>query len=225
MEFTEAEHCSIGGRLLDTELLKIFDPEGNEIGTATRKEVHQKGLWHETFQCWLVEQGKDKDFIYFQWRSHMKKDYPNLLDITAAGHLLANETPKDGLREIREELGIEIQFDEMISLGIIHNSIQTEKMIDNEFSHVFLYKIKHPALEFKPQKEEVTGIVKADVRSFLDFCHGKSAEIWIEGYCMNSDCYKISIGRYADKTDFVPHEDAYLKTVAKLISDELKDSE
>ncbi|WP_328797176.1 hypothetical protein [Heyndrickxia sporothermodurans] len=70
---------------MESELLKIFDEKRNPIGVASREEVHKKGFWHETFQCWFVSKEEEKDYILLQIRSDQKKDYPNLLDITSAG--------------------------------------------------------------------------------------------------------------------------------------------
>ena len=68
-----------------------------------REEIHRLGYWHETFHCWFVKKVHNEWMIYFQLRSKEKADYPLLLDITAAGHLLAGETINDGIREIDEE--------------------------------------------------------------------------------------------------------------------------
>jgi hypothetical protein len=62
---------------METEQLKIFDENRNPIGVASREDVHRLGYWHETFHCWFV-------------------------DITAAGHLMADESVEDGVREIKE---------------------------------------------------------------------------------------------------------------------------
>lgn len=95
---------------MELELLKIFGDDRNQIGVASRKDVHRLGYWHEAFHCWFVSNEKGIDYIYLQLRSNSKKDYPNLLDITAAGHLLANETVRDGVREIKEEIGNRCPF-------------------------------------------------------------------------------------------------------------------
>lgn len=36
------------------ERFDVFDRERNWLGTATRREVHEQGLWHQTFHCWVV---------------------------------------------------------------------------------------------------------------------------------------------------------------------------
>ncbi len=55
------------------EKLKIFDHNRNQIGVATRDEVHRAGYWHEAFHCWLVGKEGEKDYIYLQLRSEERK--------------------------------------------------------------------------------------------------------------------------------------------------------
>ena len=81
------------------ERLKVFDESYTYVKEDSRDEVHRKGLWHETFHCWLM----DDEFVYIQKRSAVKKDFPGLFYITAAGHILATETVMDGIREVEEE--------------------------------------------------------------------------------------------------------------------------
>jgi isopentenyldiphosphate isomerase len=68
---------------VENEKLKIFDEHRTQIGVATLEEVHRIGHWHEAFHCWLISKEGEIDYIYLQIRSDEKKDYPNLLDITA----------------------------------------------------------------------------------------------------------------------------------------------
>lgn len=93
---------------MENELLKVFDSEGTLKGTASRAEVHKRGLWHETFHCWFLSKEDGRIFIHFQLRGPDKKNFANMLDITAAGHLSSDESVKDGVREIKEELGISL---------------------------------------------------------------------------------------------------------------------
>ena len=207
--------------IVEEELLKIFDESGVQIGEAPRSEVHKKGYWHETFHCWLISLEKNHPRIYFQIRSHRKKDYPNLLDITAAGHILATETVNDGIREVKEELGIAVNMDEVVSLGIIKNSIFLDKMIDREFSHVFILKSNQPFTEFNLQKEEVSGIVKADFNEFYQFAHGNIDSINVEGFKINENDEKTNIQMTVNKNHFVSHENEFLVNVVELIKKHL----
>ncbi|MFS0765523.1 NUDIX hydrolase [Peribacillus phoenicis] len=96
------------------------------------------------------------DFLYLQHRCAIKKDYPNLLDITAAGHLLAYETVYDGVREIKEEIDIDAAFDELVPLVIIQYYQTKEDFIDKELPNVFLYETAHSFDDFTLQPEEVS---------------------------------------------------------------------
>ncbi|WHY80066.1 NUDIX domain-containing protein [Neobacillus sp. WH10] len=208
---------------MENEQLKIFDSKRNPIGIATREEVHRTGLWHESFHCWIVSREEEIDYLYLQLRCQLKKDHPNLFDITSAGHLLANETAEDGIREIKEELGIDVAFTELKPLGIINYCVNHENLIDNELAHTFLY-IKNLAFdEFTLQKEEVSGIVKVKFTDFTDLWSGNLQEINMKGFEINNKGEKLVIDRMAGKNQFVPHELSFYKTIIQLIKEKLNE--
>lgn len=208
---------------MENELLNIFDEKGEKIGMASRKEVHKLGHWHETLHCWFISRDDDKDYLYFQKRSDAKKDYPNLLDITAAGHILAHETVKDGIREVKEELGIDVSIEELISLGIIKYCVTKEDFIDKENANVFLYKSQKEFDDFTLQTEEVAGIVRTDFVSFYEFWLGERKEITIEGFEMDKVGNRVPIKKIVEKSSFVQHE-AYYERVLNLISEQIRPS-
>jgi isopentenyldiphosphate isomerase len=206
---------------LDHETLRIFDEHNKPLGTATRKEVHKKGYWHETFHCWAISKEDGIDYLHLQIRSQMKKDYPNLLDITAAGHILSNETVHDGIREVKEELGLQVSFEELVPLGLIKYSVEHEGLNDKELAHNFLFFNKYPFEKYKLQKEEVSGIVKIDFTHFSELWLGERDEVRIIGFeCDHADNRK-NIDKFVSKQHFVPHEISYYKTIIKLISNHI----
>ena len=206
---------------MENELLKIFDQYKKPIGVATRKDVHRLGYWHEAFHCWFVSNESGIDYIYLQIRSENKKDYPNLIDITAAGHLLATESVQDGIREIEEELGIEVDFKELISLGTIHYSVTRDDFIDNEIAHVFLYRGYHPFSDFLLQIAEVSGMVRAKLNDFSHLWLGEKNEIIVEGFVIDQEGKQTLIRKEVNKSAFVPHENSYYESVIKGITSNL----
>ena len=204
---------------METELLTICDRAGVSIGEATREEVHKKGYWHKTFQCYVIGIESDAEYMYIQLRSQGKKDFANLYDITAAGHILSNESVEEGVREVNEELGLNVSSDELLSLGIIPNIIITENIRDYELSHVFLYEMNEPMDTFILQQEEVSGIAKAPLREFIDFFNGKLEHIVIEGYRLDLNSEKNWFSESITRENFVPHSTEYFLGVAKAISE------
>ncbi|CAM4157047.1 NUDIX hydrolase [Bacillus manliponensis] len=202
---------------MEQELLAIFDEKRNRIGTATREEVHKIGYWHETFHCWFISVEEDGIYVHLQIRSDKKKDYPNLLDITAAGHILANETVHDGIREVHEEVGIHVQFDELVSLGVIPYAVKMGEFIDKELAHVFLYENKQPMDVYNVQVEEVSGVVKVSYESFAELWYGNRDTVCIEGFEVNEQGERIAICKTVDRSAFVPHERAYYINIIEKI--------
>lgn len=202
---------------MEQEIVKVFNEQHEQIGTATRAEVHEKGLWHETFHCWLV----NEDYIYFQIRSAQKKDYPGLLDITAAGHLLAAETVESGIREVKEELGLDIHVHEVVKMGMTSCSIVSENMIDNEFCHVFTYPFKHDWDSFELQYDEVSGVVRAKLDEAEAFFLGETATLNIEGYEYFPDGKRVKIVRPVSTAQFVPYRELYVAQVIQFVKEKM----
>lgn len=208
---------------MSNELLKAFDADGSYKGTYSRDEVHEKGFWHETFHCWFICKENDKHYILFQLRSNQKKDYPNKLDITAAGHLSADERVSDGIREVHEELDVKIALSALISIGTIPDQIIQKDIIDREFAHVFVYIIPdgvHHEYEF--QTEEVSGIMKVELDAFEQLWLNHKDYVLAQGILLDGDLKKVSVEKTYCKEDFVPHENSYILEVLRKFKDVLK---
>ena len=161
------------------------------------------------------------NYLYLQHRCAMKKDYPNLLDITAAGHLLAHESVYDGVREIKEEIGIDVSFDELVPLGIIEYHQTKEDFIDKELANVFLYESEHRLDDFTLQPEEVSGIVKVVLNDFEEFWTEAKDKVNIKGFEMNQEGRRMMIDRFVGRDEFVPHDLSYYESIIRLIRENL----
>lgn len=203
---------------MEHELFNIFDRDRNVIGTAPRSEVHKKGYWHETFHCWFVSKEQDIPYLIFQLRSNAKKDYPGLLDITAAGHLLAHETVLDGVREVKEEIGIDVSYDDLIPLGVIEYRVTKGDFIDNELAHVFLYEWNKGLDGFTLQKEEVSGIVRARLTDFEELICGNRTGVRVEGFEIDENGQQRRIDRIVGKDHFVERGNSYYADILKALS-------
>ncbi|TYS70380.1 NUDIX domain-containing protein [Sutcliffiella horikoshii] len=193
------------------EQLKIFNKDRKYLGIASREEVHLKGLWHETFHCWIKALIDGKEYLYFQLRSKDKKDYPGLLDITAAGHLLSHENVDDGIREVEEEIGIKVSMDELSYLGVIPYEKELEGFIDREHAHVYLLNGYIPLESFSLQAEEVSGIFMVPLEDFYQLWFGNKKEVSMEGIKENSYGERSKFSMRVDKKMFVPHSDSFYK--------------
>jgi isopentenyldiphosphate isomerase len=205
---------------MESELLRIFNEDHEPIGVATRAEVHGKGYWHETFHYWLMEKEQGEDYIFLQLRSSKKKDYPNLLDITAAGHLLANETVEDGIREVEEEIGLTVEMEDLLSLGILKYSVKMEPLFDNELAHVFLHKKNVQMDSFVLQEEEVAGIYRMKFSDFAAIWRNEKEQIPMQGFEVENG-EKHFYEKTVRKEQFVPHDQTFYQDLINKIQLEL----
>lgn len=133
------------------EMLDIYDEGWEHIGTAPRSEVHEKGLLHQVVHCWIIAQSEP--VLYFQQRAHTKEDFPDCYDLACGGHIDAGEKPGTAaIREIREEIGLDIQTEQLVSLGKYRApDFKIDGYFDRAISNVFVLRWDHPP--FVPGQE------------------------------------------------------------------------
>ncbi|WP_248925667.1 NUDIX hydrolase [Paenibacillus hamazuiensis] len=198
----------------EDELLDIYDAQLNHVGIAPRGEAHAKGLWHRTFHCWIVSgSGADRELL-FQLRHHEKDTFPGLLDISSAGHLLAGEEAADGARELEEELGLAVPFEQLHDCGIVaeENFLQNG-LIDREFFHVFMYRFDGPLHIYRVQQDEVAGLFRVNLQSFRELLHGRTDRVMANGAVLTPEGTLLGESRSVTMADFVPHSTHYYERV------------
>ncbi len=177
------------------ELVPLYEPSGRPSGVcALKSEAHKYGWWHGTVHVWMVNEKKE---ILFQRRSISKATYPGLWDVSVAGHINGWENPPESaIREVQEELGLEIDGEYLRYIGcfpseVIHGD---SGIIDREYHHTFLYTLAVKKENLSPDPEEVaeTGPFPADV---------------------TGDLFETGVA-----PGFVPHAPDYLKAVAEIMA-------
>ncbi len=142
-----------------TELLDIFDKDGNKIGVKSKFEVHRDGDWHKAAHIWIINP-KTKE-ILIQKRSDDSVAYPGLWDISAAGHTDSGETQLDAaVRETSEEIKLTLKPTDLELLGSVIQQVvlQDGIYINNEFNDVFLAQLDITIETLKMQKGEVSAL-------------------------------------------------------------------
>lgn len=166
---------------MDEERFDIYDEDLNPAGTATRSETHANGYWHRTFHCWLTRRADGRQTVLFQRRQAGKDTNPGCYDITAAGHLSAGETMREAVRELKEELGVSVRFEELVPLGQVREIgegvVNGRPFIDREVSDVFGLVWNRPLTELRLQPEEVAGVYEAEISELLDLFEGRIGEL------------------------------------------------
>lgn len=146
------------------EVIDIFNERMEQIGSSPRKEAHKNGNWHQVFHCWVLSKDERGDeYVIFQLRSKEKDSVPNSLDISAAGHLHAGETPIEGVRELKEELGVDAVEANLKFLGIHVEVWCDEKTTNREFDYVYFLREDRDLNEYTVQPSEVIGLTKIKI--------------------------------------------------------------
>lgn len=146
------------------EILDIVDENGCPTGeTVTRERAHREGIRHRTAHVWIFRERDKKVQILLQKRSEDKDSYPGCYDISSAGHIPAGEDYiPSALRELKEELGVTVEAEELGYCGQrrfwFEKEFYGELFRDNQVSNIYCLWLDWEESDFVLQKEEVSKV-------------------------------------------------------------------
>ena len=146
------------------EQLDIVDEKGNPTGETVPREVaHREGIRHRTAHVWIFRRRGDTVQVLLQKRSDNKDSDPGCYDISSAGHIPAgSDYIPSAVRELKEELGVDIHGSELIYCG--QRRVRFEKEFhgsmfrDNQISNVYALWLDREKPDFTLQEEEVSEV-------------------------------------------------------------------
>lgn len=160
-----------------TETFDILDCTGRKTGEViSRDEAHRTGVWHGAFHCLIISSQDGRGQALFQKRSAQKKIAPNKFDVSVGGHYAAGEDAEAaGPREIREELGLDVRFTDLLPLGRrVFVYCFTPGVREYEFQDVFILARDIQVIGLNLQQEELDGVVQMDVEQGIALFSGKT---------------------------------------------------
>ena len=176
------------------ELFDIVDELNQVTGQGTRREIHEGSLRHRAVHMFLVNK---HGAVLLQKRSLWKDRQPGKWDSSAAGHLDAGESYEEAaVRELKEELGVDMNGDELIYCGQRRFRFEREfhgsMFRDNQVSNVYALWLDREEEAFVLLKEEL-GVSGCGLQKIADFDAGE-----------NNGWEFISLyeGRYSGKVRF-----------------------
>jgi isopentenyl-diphosphate delta-isomerase type 1 len=149
------------------DLIDILDAHGDKTGvTKSASQVHTDGDWHRTVHVWILN---SKNQLLLQRRSPQKKNFPNMWDISAAGHIDAGEDSIDtAIRETKEEIGVDLAPTdlELLFTQTQQFALNQGTFVENKFDDVYLVRRDVDIAGLVLQPEEVTEMRFIDVSEF-----------------------------------------------------------
>jgi isopentenyldiphosphate isomerase len=142
------------------ELFDLYSADGASLGrTKPRALVHRDGDWHRSVHVWVLVEAAAPTLL-FQRRSREKDTWPGAIDVAVTGHLCAGESVLDGLREAREEIGIELGPADVLRLGLRRRADEhAPGILDRELQEVFLARVALPLSALRPDPAEVDELI------------------------------------------------------------------
>lgn len=141
---------------MSEEYFDIVDENNQPTGMIKlRSEAHTQGFWHRVVFVYFFRQSNNNLEFLVHLRSKNKDLQPNKWDTRFGGHLKSGETyNQTALSEIKEEVGLEIEFNDLIEGEVSRRGRGT----NNEFAKEFFYEFLGDIKELKFLDDEVQAV-------------------------------------------------------------------
>ena len=157
------------------ELIEIYNEYGEKTGQRVERGiVHQKGFLHKAVCVWIINSNHE---LLVQRRSP-KVAFPNMLDVSFSGHIIAGESAVEAIkREGQEELGLIIDPQNLRYLFTCREFGSLHEYIENEIDEVFLYQDDIQISDCKFLDYEVSSIEYIPIDKFRDMIENRASEL------------------------------------------------
>jgi len=198
------------------ELFDLYDAAGHTLGRAkARDDVHRDGDWHRSAHIWI---STSDGSLLFQRRAPDKDTWPARLDASVGGHYRAGEGLPGVVREAHEELGIDVDLDELVPLGVRRVVSLEPGVIDREIQDIYLLRRDLPLTAYQPDPNEIDGLALLDAgeaaRLHAGTIEQAAAEVLPRGATTTET-------RFITPADLIPGRGDYLAALARAVGDVL----
>jgi 8-oxo-dGTP pyrophosphatase MutT (NUDIX family) len=160
------------------KLIDIFNDRYEPVGTEDKKTAHASGLWHRTFSALAVNPATRRVILQKKAPGRYTFDRPDYADITVGGHYEAGETIPEGVREVREELGLPVAYSDLHPIGLRQTAITlAPDYIEREFQHWHLLPLDIDLDAIPLADAEVSGLADISIDDALALADGVAGTI------------------------------------------------
>jgi 8-oxo-dGTP pyrophosphatase MutT (NUDIX family) len=179
---------------MKSRTFQLYDEQGSPLAgvLGQKSSVLQEGLLHGASHVWLWRRNHGQVEVLVQRRAATMSTYPNLLDVSAAGHIDGGEDPlTTAVRETKEEVNVDLTAEQLLLVAVARCKLPvgTTGMIENEFQWLYVAELAADT-DFKMEADEVAELIWKPLAA----CRTDIA---------NPETYK----------QYVPHGQAYFATL------------
>jgi isopentenyldiphosphate isomerase len=196
-----------------SELFDVVRADGKPTGQVKRRaDVHRDGDWHRSVHVWVAGIGDGQPFLMFQRRGLKKDTWPGRLDATVGGHYRHGESTGEALREVEEEIGVEVRDEDLRRLGVRLCASESEPgILDREIQDLFLFRDDRPLTDYRPDPTELDALVRLSIDYLLKLFAGEVDEIiGVNIRPGETSATTVTI----NQVDFIPTNDNYFYRIA-----------